>query len=1102
MQRGSFAAVEPRNELRYEATNGVHRESIEHTALILYAARDMSMPKLPWLSKLPPRRRKLVLWAFWLLFAYTVLGFLVLPPIIKSVAAKKLTEQLGRPVSIAGLRLDPYTLSVTIRGFLVREPTGEAFVSWDRLYVNLQLSSIFLRAIALKEFTIEQPYANVVVNKDGSYNFSDILAKAAAASAEPKPKEPSKPPTIRIGKFQVAGAKVDHRDLSRKTPFAQMIGPVNVNLEHFSTRPDNKNPYAFTATTESGEKLAYSGYFYLEPIRSGGEFSLENISLKKYAPYYDELVRFAIRDGVVDVRSKYQAELSAGVTIAYVTNATVTLRSFKIAEKGSEEDLIDIAEVKVEDTYADAVAMVATVGSVSTRDSRILLRRLKNGSVQLLTLLQPVPGAAATNAAPEPAATAPAQPATNAPTLKAEVRRIVVNNYAVTLEDASNPRPVKLVLDQIAATVTNVTLAPGTNIGVNISLRWNQKGEIKVDGTVSLTPLQTDLHLALKEIELRPVDPYLDPFLSLLITEGGFGLDGRVTFAMPDPNQPPDLRFQGDVSLDRFATVDAAFGEDFLKWQSLQISKLDVTLNPLAATIGGIALTEPYVHVVIATNSVMNLLAILKKEAAPAATNGVAAAEPAPVPTTTSAPLPRIVIGGITLTNGVLAFHDKSLKPTAAMSVKQLNVSIGELNTEQLQKARLSVTASVDGSAPVTVTGDVAAVPKHESADIAVTIKDIDLTPLGPYSGKYLGHALSKGLFSLDVKYVINERKLDAKNLILIDQFTFGEKVDSPDATKLPVGLAIAILKDRNGRITLDVPIQGSLDDPKFRVGKVVMQTLLNILVKAATSPFSLLGAAFGGGEELSYQEFPAGTAQLQTNEVKKLDVLVKALSERPALNLEIQGCVDEEKDREALRRAVLEARLRTMKLQELRNTGQAGASLDKITLTADEYARYLKAAYLEASVKGGLAAPPSATPEATPAESEKQAAPGQPARDVENQAAAKRTAGSKPWNVVGKERIPAAQPKGPVPASAPAQKAGAVQPSPPQDPVAAMARPLLDAIEISADDFRLLASERAKRVREYVLQSGKVEAARLFVTETSAELPPNKGTRVQFSLK
>jgi hypothetical protein len=230
--------------------------------------------------------------------------------------------------------------------------------------------------------------------------------------------------------------------------------------------------------------------------------------------------------------------------------------------------------------------------------------------------------------------------------------------------------------------------------------------------------------------------------------------------------------------------------------------------------------------------------------------------------------------------------------------------------------------------------------------DLKVRFKDIDLSPMTPYSGKYAGYTIQKGKLSLDLKYLIDKRKLDSQNVIFLDQFTFGDRVESPHATKLPVKLAIALLKNRNGEIKLDLPVSGSLDDPKFSVWGIVLKIILNLITKAATSPFALLGAAFGGGEELSYIEFDYGMAKITETNLKKIDTLVKALLDRPGLKLDLEGHVDLERDREGLKQYLFQKKLKAQKLNETLKKGQPAVPVDEVQIDPKEYEKYLKLAY------------------------------------------------------------------------------------------------------------------------------------------------------------
>jgi hypothetical protein len=222
----------------------------------------------------------------------------------------------------------------------------------------------------------------------------------------------------------------------------------------------------------------------------------------------------------------------------------------------------------------------------------------------------------------------------------------------------------------------------------------------------------------------------------------------------------------------------------------------------------------------------------------------------------------------------------------------------------------------------------------------------MDLSPTTPYAGKYVGYTIAKGKLSFDLKYLIDKRKLSSENKVFVDQFTFGDKVDSPTATSLPVKLGVALLKDRNGEIHLDIPVTGSIDDPQFSVWSIVLQVIGNLIAKAVTSPFALLGAAFGGGEEMQYVEFDSGRATVPEAGAKKLDALVTALSEKPGLKLEIAGYVSPDEDREGLKEWLMQRKVKAQKLTDLAKQGKAAVPVDDITVAPEDYEKYLTLAY------------------------------------------------------------------------------------------------------------------------------------------------------------
>ena len=255
---------------------------------------------------------------------------------------------------------------------------------------------------------------------------------------------------------------------------------------------------------------------------------------------------------------------------------------------------------------------------------------------------------------------------------------------------------------------------------------------------------------------------------------------------------------------------------------------------------------------------------------------------------------PKISLASVVFSNANVHFIDRSLQPNVNITLEQLSGTLSGLSSDDPQRADVHLQGTVGKTARAEITGKINPWNSKQPLDLTLSLSGMDLLPADPYSGKYLGYRLKKGKLSAQLTYQIAERNLKSENRLTLDQLTLGQKVESPDATRLPVRLAIAILKDRDGRIVLEIPVNGSLDDPQFTLGKVVYRAVETVLARIATSPFSALAALLGGkGEDLSFQEFQPGSTNLLPAVIAKLDVLANGLYERPELRLEIEGSVD-----------------------------------------------------------------------------------------------------------------------------------------------------------------------------------------------------------------
>jgi hypothetical protein len=603
-------------------------------------------------------------------------------------------------------------------------------------------------------------------------------------------------------------------------------------------------------------------------------------------------------------------------------------------------DRMRIGRVAVKGVRIDLPRHRVEVAEASAQEARALLVRNKEGKIEWLSspVLKTVRKAREDLSDERP--------------WLAAVTKLTVDDVAVRVEDRSTAPVAIQTIDGFSLLAENLSTEPGKAGTVSLKSRINQKGSLKVDGSVQLMPLLASLKVETQAIPLLPLQPYFTNFLNIALTRGLLSNVGELTAQMGKDGL--NATYKGSLTLGELLAVDKVNNADFLKWKSLYLGGIDFRLQPMAVNVGEVALSDFYSRLILSREGRLNLQDMVRKPEAGAAPVASAPERAAATPAggkpaaPAAAPLP-IRIAKVTLQGGTVNFSDFFVKPNYTVNVTKVAGRVNGLSSAADTVADLELRGKYASSAPVQVVGKLNPLAAKSFLDIKAEVTGVDLVPFSPYSGKYAGYNIDKGKLSLNVAYKLENNKLVAENRLFIDQLTFGDKVDSPDATTLPVNLAIALLKNNRGEIDLNLPISGSLDDPDFSVGGLIIQVIVNLFVKAVTSPFALLGSMFGGGEELSNVEFAPGRASLGDTATRRLESLAKALTERDSLKLEITGRADPEVDKEGLKRVAMERAVKGEKLKDQIKKGTEGGSLDSVEIDPAEYPEYLKRAYREA---------------------------------------------------------------------------------------------------------------------------------------------------------
>ncbi len=794
----------------------------------------------------------------------------------------------------------------------------------------------------LSKVSIQSPELEVQRNSKGALNIESLLPEKREAQPSPAPekKKDQANLSIDIDEMQLTGGKISFSDLSRKKPFKTILDPIDLKVDHFSNGKEKKTNYLLSLKTEANETIKLEGDLSVDPMRVDGGIEIKSAVVKKYSPYYMDSILFDIEDGRLDFSTRYKYEKGEKEPIISLSGMSANLGSLRLKKRDEKEDFFKVPIISLKDTQLNLTWKELKLGSFFTEKGMLTFNRLSNGEFDLEKLFPPSPPKQ------EQAKQAPSKESEKPWLVK--VGKVSLDQYTIKVEDRTTADPITLVADEINLKAENLSTAKGQRGNASLALRLNQKGTVSANGPFGINPIFGNLKMSLKGIDIRSLQPYFSDRVKIIIEDGNFSTAGNLLFSEQE-GKGVQLTYKGDCSLANFASIDMLNAEDLLKWESLALNDVDIGYNPLYIHINGIALTNFYARLILHPDGSLNLQEVFEKEGqkkeAPTAPQPQKKESP---PTKNQEVSTDIKIEKVTFQGGEIKFTDNYIKPNYSADMIELGGRISGLTSEETKVGEVDLRGKLGGGAPVEITGKINPLKKDFFMDLDVKFKDIELSPLTPYSGKYAGYPIEKGKLTMELKYLLDHRKLDAKNKFFFDQLTLGDKVESPNATKLPVKLAIALLKDRKGEINLDIPVSGSLDDPKFSIWGIILKIIVNLLAKAATSPFALLGAVFGGGEELSYIEFDYGVATITEPNLKKIDTLIKALSDRPALKLDIEGHVDLDRDREGLKQFLFQRKLKAQKLKEMLKKGEPAVPVDEAKIEPQEYQKYLKLAYKE----------------------------------------------------------------------------------------------------------------------------------------------------------
>ena len=802
------------------------------------------------------------------------------------------------------------------------------------------------RALLITSVSASDADFQIGLNPQGVINYAALFPAAKTVAntvpnAAANPVDPNEAPwTVNVKALALSNFGVVFEDQTLKKPVVMNFKPINVKLTDYSSEAGAVVPYELSAGLNKTGLIKLVGDAVMQPFSANSAIDASGIALENFDPYVGKFARLDIINGKLAVDGNVVVAMpdKNQLDVKFKGNSAITgllIRDQLLKDKALQKDLVKVPVFAVRGIDFNLAKQELLLNSISANNAELQAWLNPNGVINyqtLFTLSQTekisIDKSIANTVKPETA------------TWKIKVNDMALTDLSLNFEDQALTKPVIINFKPVTFKLKNYTNTNGAKLPVELSVGINKAGVMALKGDAVIAPFSALLNLDAKAIDLEQFQPYFDKLVRLDVVDGDLHIDGKVSVATTDLDKL-DVKFKGNTGISRLLTRDQTLLTDLVKWEDLDLKDLDIDVLANRYTAAALVIDKPYARVTIKKDKTVNFSDMVISDKS----------KPPPLAKTTpdkqtDSNKPYFKLGKIQVTDGSSDFSDLSLIMPFAAQIKNLDGGASGISSEKNSIMTVVLKGNAYDLAPVNIKAEMS--PYLGSSQVEMNFNGLPMPLVSPYMVQFAGYKVEKGKMTLGLKYTIVNSQLTATNNILIDQFELGDKVENPKAVSLPLKLAVALLKDSSGRIKIEVPVTGSLDDPRFSVGAIVTDALMNALKKVVTSPFRVLGSLLGSEKDMSLISFPAGYSALSPQQQEKLDALSKVLKERPILKLDIKGASFQEQDWPIIREDALYEQLKIRRAAEINKDAVKKIRAQYVLLSAGEYKRLLAEMFME----------------------------------------------------------------------------------------------------------------------------------------------------------
>ena len=860
-------------------------------------------------------------WAWVLVALYTLFGYVVAPLIARGAIVDAVHDQLGVDATLDDVDIDPWALWVRLEGFHLADRSDAELLSFDELFVNLQLSSLLRFAWTLDEVRLVGPFLHVVRDAQGGSNLATLLAQAPIAQEEP---EPESPPgdivRLILHEVQLRGGKARIDDRAPEPPFTTTLGPIDVTMRDLSTLPDEEGGQRIVITTEAGGRIVLTGELAMSPFSSRGRAEITGVPLAKVTSYLPTELALAVTEGKSDLSFDYTMQIADEKFEADIENLAFSIDGLRLVATDAEpRTLLELPSFRVTGGAVTWPARSVDLAEISIDGAKIASWRdadlrfaWERGALGTASTENEETAPPEETSAPEQ--TPPREAGGSAP-WKVTVGRFAINESDVRFDDAGITPPGAVHVTKINGAIEKLSLENDAEFPFKLAFALESGGELALDGVLTAFPVpRVTTNVQVNGLQLGVAQPYIGSLTYLELESGAIDVAGNAT------STPEDLfTYAGKLAVNDLSVVHV--GEErtrLLAWDAFALDGIALALDARRAEVANVRIDNPYARVHIAEGGRINVARVLKSpesDADPAAETSETEAESADEPEAAPADPAQdwaVKVGRLRVADGEMDYMDENLPIPFEIAMRGLAGDIGTIDSTSRAPAQMSLEGGVGEYGLAKIKGALAPLDVERNTTIDARFENISMPEASPYSIRFAGHKIASGKLDMRIEYEVKRGKLKGDHSIVLRDFALGEKVEYPDALDLPYGLAISLLKGPDGNIDVDLPIEGDMNDPTFKLGGVIVKALVNLLTKIVTSPFNLLGKLVGLGddEQLDNVRFEPGRSDLSPPERERVSKLAQALAQRPQIKLAVHGVIDNDADARALKEAQVAARI------------------------------------------------------------------------------------------------------------------------------------------------------------------------------------------------